>query len=152
MGFLVPQPLHKGFIQCQAMTQDFTRLPKSGLMKGGRNGMMMDPYPYPQHMKVVKYLSYVWTGCGNHSMWVWSVNHSAQGLHSTPTNDPGFQPTSQIWANKCGGSCMMMDPYPHPQHMKVIKHLSYVWRGFGNHSMWVWSLNQCTITIYSANQ
>ena len=26
------------------------------------------------------------------------------------------------------------DPYPHPQHMKVVKHMLYVWSGRGTHS------------------
>jgi hypothetical protein len=45
---------------------------------------------------------------------------NAQGLLLAPSSDPGFELTSQIWTNKCGGNVMMMDPYPHPQHMKVI--------------------------------
>jgi len=74
------------------------------------------------------------------------------GLHFAPHSDPGFQPTSQIWADNYGGNGMMMDPYPHPQHMKVVKHLSYNWRGGGNHSMWIWSLNQGTVASFSFKQ
>jgi hypothetical protein len=62
---------------------------------------------------------------------------TAQRLHTAPSSDPGFQPTSQIWTSKCGGNGIMTDPYPHPQHMKVVKHLVYVWIGYGNHSTWV---------------
>ena len=61
---------------------------------------------------------------------------TAQGLHSAPSSDQGFRYTSQIWTNQCGGKGMVMDPYPLPQHMKVVKQLSYVWSGCGNHSMW----------------
>jgi len=40
-------------------------------------------------MKVVKHLSYAWSGCGNHPMWVRSLNHcTRQGLHSAPSSDP----------------------------------------------------------------
>jgi hypothetical protein len=46
----------------------------------------------------------------------------------------------------------MMDPYPHPQHMKVVNHLSYVWSGCENQSMWVWSLNHCTWVSFGAKQ
>ena len=56
---------------------------------------------------------------------------------------------------KCGGKGMMMDPNPnHPQHMnmKVVNHLVYVWSGYGNHSMWVWSLNICTRASCGAQQ
>ena len=51
---------------------------------------------------------------------------TAQRLHTAPSSDPGFQPTSQIWTGQCGGNGMMTDPYAHPQHMKVAKHLIYV--------------------------
>ena len=47
---------------------------------------------------------------------------------------------------------MMVDSYPHPWHMKVIKHLSYHWSGCGNHYMWVWSLNQCTVASFGTKQ
>ena len=83
---------------------------------------------------------------------------TAQRLHSAPSSDPGFQPTFKSLTHQCGGdgngngNGMMTDPYPHPQHMKVVKHLSYVWRGCVNHSMWVWSLKQCTRGSFSAKQ
>jgi hypothetical protein len=60
-----------------------------------------------------------------------------QCLHLVPSSDPGFLLISQIQTNKSGGDGMMMDPYAYPQHMKVVKHLSYVWRGSGDHFMWV---------------
>jgi hypothetical protein len=77
---------------------------------------------------------------------------TAQKLHSAPSSDPGFYLTFQIWANKSGGNGMMTVPYPHTQHMKVAKHLVYVWGGYGNHSMWVWSLNHCTEASFSTKQ
>ena len=40
------------------------------------------------------------------------------------------------------------DPSAHPQHMNDLKHLVCVWRGYGNHSMWVWGLNQCNMTSF----
>ena len=39
------------------------------------NSMMGAPYPHPHHLIFAKYLVYVWNGCGNHSMWVKSLNH-----------------------------------------------------------------------------
>jgi len=90
---------------------------------------MMDPYPYPLQMKVVKRHVYVWRKSGIHSMWVWSrFNQCIMASFSTKQRPPGFQPTSQIWTIKCGGSGLMMDPYPHLLHMKVVKRLVYVWR------------------------
>jgi hypothetical protein len=48
-----------------------------------------------------------------------------------------------------GGNGMMMGPAAHSQLMKVLNHLVYVWSGCGNHSMWVWSLDQCTMILFS---
>jgi hypothetical protein len=121
-------------------------------MNGG-NGIMMDPFPLPQHMRHVKCLVYVWSGCGIHSTWAWVWSSTnAQGLHIPPSSDPGFQPTSQIWADKRGSNCMTMDPYPHPQHMKDVKCLVYVWSKGGIHSTWVGSLYQCTMASYTTKQ
>ena len=78
---------------------------------------------------------------GNHFMWVYGPAIAVGWPQLAPDKDPGFWLTSQIWANRCGGNGMMMDPYPHPQHMKVVNHLSYVWSGSGNHLMWVHGLN-----------
>jgi hypothetical protein len=113
--------------------------------------LMMDPYPHPQHMKVVKLLSYVWNVFGNQSMWVWSLNQCAW-LLLAPSSDLMFSPPKQIWADKCSGNGLMMDQYPHPQHMKVVKYLGYIWTGCGSQSMWVWSLNQCAMASLGAKQ
>ena len=43
------------------------------------------------------------------------------------------QLTSQIWASKCGGNGIMSDPYPHPQHMKIVNDLmclKWMWEPF----------------------
>jgi hypothetical protein len=49
---------------------------------------------------------------------------NAQGLHIPPSSDPaGYQPTSQIWADKLGSNGMMIDPYPLPQHMRHVNPL-----------------------------
>ncbi len=32
-----------------------------------------------------------------------------------------FQPTSKIWTEKSGGNGLMLDPYPHPLHMKQFQ-------------------------------
>ena len=47
---------------------------------------------------------------------------------------------------------MMMNPYPHSQHMMIVKHLVNIWRGCGSHSTWVWSLNHCIKTSFSTKQ
>ena len=117
----------------------------------GVNGTMTDPYPHPQHMKVVKHLLYAWSGCKSIPHW-FGASTTAQRPHSAPSSDAGFQPTSQIWTGQCGVNGMMTDPYTHPQHMKVVKPLAYVWRGCENHTMWLWSPNHCTKASFSTKQ
>ena len=36
-----------------------------------------------------------------------------------------FSQFSQIWGNICGGDNVSVQPYAHPQQMKVLKHLTY---------------------------
>ncbi len=69
-----PQSMHPEIICCHAATQEFGQLPKFRADKYGGNGMMMDPSAHQQLMNVLKHLVYVWSGCGNHSMWVWGLN------------------------------------------------------------------------------
>ncbi len=42
-----------------------------------------------------------------------------------------FSQVSQIWGNLCGGNGVSVLPYPHPQLLKVFKHLIHVWHGYG---------------------
>ena len=42
----------------------------------------------------------------------------------------------------------MVDPYVHPQHMYVLKHLPHVWSGCESPFIWVWGHNQCTMTSF----
>ena len=51
----------------------------------------------------------------------------------------------QIWASTCHDNEVVMDPYAHPLHMNVVKHLVYVWPGCVIHSGWVWSLIACVM-------
>jgi hypothetical protein len=48
-----------------------------------------------------------------------------------------------------GGDGMIMGPAAHPPLMKVLNHLVYVKSGCGNHFLWVWSLDQCTMILFS---
>ena len=76
----------------EAVTQDFSSLSQIWMDKVDGNNMMTNPYPHPQHMKCVKHLSYVWSGGGNHSTWVWSLKHCTRAA-LVPSSDPGFQLT-----------------------------------------------------------
>jgi hypothetical protein len=74
--------------------QDLSRLPKIVANKCSCNNMMTDPYPHPLLMIVANHIAYVWDGCCNHSMWVWSLNQCIRA-HFTLISKPRFQLTSQ---------------------------------------------------------
>ena len=117
--------------------------------KCGGNGMMTDPHLHPLRMSNTIYMF----GEDVETIPHWfGAPTTAQRLHSAPSSDQGFQLTFQIWVNMCVGYGMMMDPYPHPQHMKVAKHLVYMWSRCGNRFTWVWSLNHCTEASFSTKQ
>ena len=75
-------------------------------------------------MYVIQHLEYVWRGCGDHSMWVWSLNHCIINSFDA-RKDRGFQPNSKTWDNKfCGNSMMEVRPiFLSTQHMNDVKHL-----------------------------
>ena len=56
----------------------------------------------------------------------------------------------KLCLNKYGGSGMKVDPSANPLRINGLKHIVHVWSGCGNHSMWVWGLNQCTLTSFVA--
>jgi hypothetical protein len=75
-----------------------------------------------------------------HLKWIWESFHV--GLGPQPMNLDiicslrGFDMLEffqlhKIKTGKCDGSCMMLDPSTHSQHMTVLKHLVYVWSGHG---------------------
>ena len=67
---------------------------------------------------------------------VGSISHgfeaptTAQWLHSASSSDPGFLLTFvsifELTTVGGNGNSMMMDPCPHPQHMKDVKCLVYI--------------------------
>ncbi len=83
---------------------------------------------------------YISSGYGDHSMWVWSLNHWTMRLFSVRSSNPGFQQISKIYMHCCVDACwcflvsthsiwIMMDPNVHPQHMNILQHLAYVCSG-----------------------
>jgi hypothetical protein len=56
-----------------AVTQEICQLPNLCTNKYDGSGMMADPSAHPQHMNGLKHFVYVWSGCGNHYMWVWGI-------------------------------------------------------------------------------
>ena len=121
--------------------------------KCGSNSRMIDPYSHPQHMKVVNDLVYVWSRClGSIPCGFWASTTAPWDHLCAHRQWHRSQLTSQIWANKFVGNCMMTDPYPQEQNTKVVYDLVYVWSGCGSHSMWVLSLNHCAMASFVHTQ
>ena len=55
--------------------KEHSQLPKLCGNKYGGSDVMVDPSAHSQHMTGFKHFVYVWCGCGNHSMWLWGLNH-----------------------------------------------------------------------------
>jgi hypothetical protein len=129
------------------VTQESRQLPKFETNKYGGCGMMVDPSAHQWHIICFKRLGYVWCRCENHSMWVWDHNQCTMTSFVAKVWPERIPPQlcnldEQIW-------WMWHDQCSHPYHMNVPKYLVYVWIGCKNHSIWVWGLNQCTMTSFS---
>ncbi len=89
--------------------------------------MIVDQSNCPQHMNVFKHLVYIWTRSGgNHSMWSWGLNQRVMTLVSSHTVTQEFLQLPKLFAKEYGGCGMMVDPYDHPQHMKVLNLSEYI--------------------------
>jgi hypothetical protein len=114
-----PQPLHLDIICSRAVTQEISQLPKFRAYKYGYSCVMVGPSALPQHMNGLKHLFICME-------WMWEPLHVGQGtqpLHLdiicslTVTQEISQLP--KFWADKYGGSGMMVDPSAHPQHIMV---------------------------------
>jgi hypothetical protein len=70
---LEPQPMHCGVICQPAVTQGFSCIPKSGFKSVVVTAWWWIHQPIQSIWRL--HLAYVWHVCGNHSRWVWSLNH-----------------------------------------------------------------------------
>ena len=149
---LGPQPLFKGIDWWQAVNLNFfSWLPQLGPTNVGVMAWWRIRIPIHSIWRLSITLC-MFGVCVESIPCGFGASTTAQTQYLVTNSDPEFQPTSKIWANKCWGNGMMVDPYPHPQHVKVVKHLLYVCRICGNHSTWVWSHNHCTRASFSTKQ
>jgi len=93
-------------------------------------GIRVYPYAHPQHLKVLKHFVYIQYGCGMQSKGVC-------GLNLTPQHHTGSAKQSPTCTRI---TAIRVYPYPHPQHLKVLKHFVYIQYGCGVQSMGVGSL------------
>jgi hypothetical protein len=72
--------------------------------------------------------------------------------HLLPRNYPDFYVTSQSLDSRSCWNVVRMDPFVHPLHMKVVKHLACVWHWYEICFDWVYSLNHCTSPSFVAQE
>ncbi len=58
---------------------------------------------------------------------------------------------TKIWANFCQCNSVRVHPYAYPQHMKVLKHFSYIQYGCGKQSVVVYSLNNAIMLSFHSS-
>jgi hypothetical protein len=102
-------------------------------------------------MKVVKHLACVWHWCGIRFNWVGILNHCSSPSF-VARKLPRF--LGDLFPKLCQQGLLecCMNPYAHPLHMKVVKHLACVWHWCGINLDWVYSLNHCTSPSFVAQE
>jgi hypothetical protein len=139
-------PIHDGIICHLAVINDFMWLSKSGptsVVATSWWGLHL-PIHSIWRMSIIFYIfdMEVWTiPCG--------IISSTTAMVSSDTQQSSM--ISVDFPNRVlqgGGNSMMGAPYPHPQYMKYVNPLLYVWNGSGNHSMWDESLSHCMMISF----
>jgi hypothetical protein len=138
-GGLQPQPWHHNII---VQARPYPICPKTHPHLHTYYSMRIHPYAHPQHLKVLKHFVYIHYRCGMQSMGVWSLNHDTATSYRLG-NTPFSLKSTPTWT-----TAIMMHPYAHPQHLKVLKHFIYIQYGCGMQSMRVFCLNHDTATSH----
>ena len=92
-------------------------------------------------MKVLNFFIHIQYGCGMQSVMAYSLNHDTHNnvIWASPDlNFPKFSSHLQRY------SSVMVHPYAHPQHMKLLKHFLYIQYGSEMQSVVAYSLNHDT--------
>ena len=61
-------------------------------------------------------------GCGMYSKWVWSLNHDITTSLGLGLSSIFLKSTPDLHRR----ITVRVDPYAHPQHIKVLKHCLYI--------------------------
>jgi len=135
-----PQPWHRNIIQARP----YPIFPKTHLHLHTYYSIRMHPYAHLQHLKVLRHFVYIQYGCGMQSMGVWSLNHDTTTSYRLGHTPFSLTPPPTSTCN----TAIMMHPYAHPQHLKMLRHCVYIQYGCGMQSMGVCSFNHDTTTSY----
>ncbi len=105
------------------------------------NSVRVHPYAHPQHMKVLNLFIHIQYGCGMHSVVVYSLSHDIHNNVNWASPYPNFPKVSSHLQRY---NSVMVHPYAHLQHMKLLKHFLYIQYRCGMQSTVVYSLNHDT--------
>jgi hypothetical protein len=84
------------------------------------NSVRVHPYAYPQLMQVLKHFSYIKYECGK-PQW-WSTVSTMSSCHHFIVAT--LTPICHNLGHLHRGNSVRVHPYPYPQHMKVLFHIS----------------------------
>jgi len=107
-----------------------------------------DTYAHPQHMKVLNHFTHIQCGCGMQSVVAYSLNddmHNNVILASPYPIFPKFSSHRQRYKS------VMVHPYAHPQHMKLLNHFIYIHYGCEMQSAVAHSVNHDTTMSFRLN-
>jgi len=76
-------------------------------------------------------------------IWVGSIASNTAFHHDISAETcPDLWQNSKSLVDMSGNKVVWTHPYAHPQHVKVVKHLIYIWHWCEMNMGWVYSLNQ----------
>ncbi len=111
------------------------------------NSVRVHPYVYPQHMMVLKHVSYIQYGCAKQSVVVYSLNNVIMPSFHSIHAGPNYRNLGKFY--QCNS--VRVHPYAYPQHMKMLKHVSYIQYGCGKQSVVVYSLNNVIMSSFHSS-
>ncbi len=145
-SLLQPQPWHPSIIWVHPYP-NFSKFCPHTLHKN--YSVRVNPYAHSHHIKVLnlKHFVYIQQGCEMQSLWLFSASTMTAQCHSGSA-------ITQIFKNWPLASYLHMyysvrvNPYAHPQHIKVLKHIECILYGCGLQSEASCSINHDTTSSF----
>jgi len=106
------------------------------------------PYAHPQNMKVLNLFIHIQYGCGMQSVVAYSLNHDTHNNVILASPYPIFPKFS---SHRQRYNSVMVHPYAHPQHMKLLNHFIYIHYGCEMQSAVAHSVNHDTTMSFRLN-
>jgi hypothetical protein len=96
------------------------------------NSVRVHPYAHPQHLNVLKHISYIQYGCGKKAVVVNSLNIIIMPSFHSSHAGPNYQNLGQL----CQCNSVRVHPYAYPQHMMVLKCFLHNQHDVGSKQWW----------------